>query len=247
MRRQGSHTYTYKIQGAEIETVKQYKYLGIVYTSTLNMTAHSEYVAKKVTGKMNILKCLSGAERGSDTITLMRYVNTCIRPVIEYGCQVINAVHANNAGVLKLERLLLAAIKVAMGVPRYTENNVIRTEAGAMPVTFRSQQAGMYALAKVMLDTRPHPLHAPINNMIALNANSYWKYGINNSQHTLNWLENTTSQLREIDGLVERITGPKLEAEYLRPIGAPHRHNTTFVIQNLDRNKRPVGLYSSAA
>ena len=47
MRRQGGHTYTYKIQGAEIETVKQYKYLGIVYTSTLNMTAHSEYVAKK--------------------------------------------------------------------------------------------------------------------------------------------------------------------------------------------------------
>ena len=201
------------------------------------MTAHSEYVAKKVTGKMNILKCLSGAEWGSDTNTLMRYVNTCIRPAIEYGCQVINSVHPNNAGVQKLERLLLAAIKIAMGVPKHTENNVIRTEAGAMPIIFRSQQAGMYALAKVMLDTRPHPLHTPINSLIASNANTYWKHGINNSLNTLNWLENTTSQLREIDGLVEKITCHNLEAEYLKPIGAPYRHNTSFVIKNLDRKK----------
>ena len=85
----------------------------------------------------------------------------------------IYAVHANNAGVLKLERLLLAAIKIAMGVPRHNENNVIRTEAGAMPITFTGQQAGMYALAKLMLDTRPHPLHTSINNMIESNASSY--------------------------------------------------------------------------
>ena len=43
-------------------------------------------VKETKTGKMNILKCLSGAEWGSDTNTLMRYVNTCIRPVIESGC-----------------------------------------------------------------------------------------------------------------------------------------------------------------
>ena len=64
----------------------------------------------------------------------------------------------------------------------------------------------MNALAKVMLDIRPHPLHTHINTMIELNADSYWRHGIHNRQHILNWLENTTPQLRDIDGLVEKIS-----------------------------------------
>ena len=71
----------FMLQGTDIDRVPSYKYLGVVFDEKMNFAEHGTTIASRISKKINILKSLAGIEWGTSTQSLLRYVNSCLRPI----------------------------------------------------------------------------------------------------------------------------------------------------------------------
>ena len=250
----GQHKYHigFGEDAAEIEIVTEFKYLGVIYTQSLSMTKHIKAIVSKAYRKMNLLKALACKDIGCDTRTLVKFVTTCIRPVLEYGILTLNAARIPKQAMQKMESVLPTALKIALGLPRSTRNHAVLLEAGVLPVTARIQQASMTALAKII---RTHTQHPLLNDILVATdrINSYYdihgKYKIEKINEFRDkpipdirqpWLHNTITQLMKQEVAPVLIDSVNPVVKYNPPIGAPYRHNTHFCIVPLTESKKSL-------
>ena len=239
---------------SEIEIVDEFKYLGVIYTSTLCMTKHIEATVARANRKINLLKALACKDFGCDSKTLVRYVTSCIRPILEYGILTLNAAKVTKKAYQKIESVLPRALKIALGVPMSTRNHAVLLETGVLPVEARTQQASMTALVKIMRGQCRHPLNDEIDNSIE-RINLYWyineRYKIDkinadniNKRNPIPdnrqaWLQNTIIQLRKQGNIVKSlIESVNPVVDYSPPVGAPYRHKTNICIVPLVESKK---------
>ena len=75
-RRYSIHQKVLKLYGANIEFVKQHRYLGMIFDSSLTWDPHIKALKISVEAKINILKAIRGAEWGADRHTLLMLYKT---------------------------------------------------------------------------------------------------------------------------------------------------------------------------
>ena len=136
----------FTLQGTDIERVPSYKYLGVIFDEKLNWKEHGEKTAAKINKKNNILKSLAGSEWGTSTQSLLRYVNGCLRPIAEYGLQALTRSRTDpfeNQAIEKIDAAMRRALKIALGVPQRTKNDLVHVLSDTMPISFRAKQAAL--------------------------------------------------------------------------------------------------------
>lgn len=115
----------YKLQ--DIPQVQSLKYLGVMYNEHLNWRPHIEYIATKAVRAMGVLRRLSNCRSGMRRKALLIIYKMYVRPVLEFGCILFSG-----APAYKLRPLVLLereALRLCLGLPKYTANAVLYLEA----------------------------------------------------------------------------------------------------------------------
>ena len=97
----------FTLQGTDIDRVPSYKNLGVVFDEKMNFAEHGTTIASRISKKINILKSLAGIEWGTSTQSLLRYVNSCLHPIAEYGFPALSKSRSElfeNAAIEKIEK-----------------------------------------------------------------------------------------------------------------------------------------------
>ena len=74
------------LEGVEIERVKSVKLLGIIVTDKVTWNENTTYICSKASKRLYHLKQLRRA--GFDSVDLLAFYGSVIRPVLEYACPV---------------------------------------------------------------------------------------------------------------------------------------------------------------
>ena len=98
---------------------------------------HVEYIRKKDFNRINILKALSQTSYGAHSHHLLTLVFASIRSLTDYGAAILSS--ASAALMSKLEVLHTGALRVALGLPRWVPNLVLRQHVGSQLLASRFQ------------------------------------------------------------------------------------------------------------
>ena len=74
------------IDGCIISVVSHAKLLGLIISEDLKWVLHTDFICKKAAKRLDALRLLKRFSIPSSK--LVRVLNTCIRPILEYACQV---------------------------------------------------------------------------------------------------------------------------------------------------------------
>ena len=172
----------FTIQGTEIEWVKEYKYLGVIFDNTLSFRKHATYIRRKVGGKMNILRMLAGSPWGASTHTLKRYYLGAIRPILEYGAQALFI--GTKTYLAQIENIQNRAMRIILGAHLSTPISILQAELGIMPLIDRRQMLTCSHYYKLMENPDPHPLKkiVPIDEHRDISLFQYVTWGSKVSQ-----------------------------------------------------------------
>ena len=238
-----------------IETVKSYKYLGVLFTNKLNWSDRIDVIQKAAFKKMNLLKIMANKDYGVHTPILINYVNT-IANAVEYGALALNVGNITVARRNKLASIIPSALKIALGLPRCANNEATLIESGMIPTKCRIEQYSINKLAKIIHNTKEtnkHPLLDTVHNTVGkvkeyVHRNGEEKVDRRRSDNPLkppcrnhrNWFEHTYSQLNSLGKSVDLLDSdihPHPRAAYIPPTGKPHHHNATIIITPLEKKK----------
>ena len=158
----------FTLQGTDIERVISYKYLGVIFDEKLNFAEHGAKIAARINKKTNILKSLAGSKWGTSTQSLLRYVNGCLRPIAEYGLQALSKSRSDpfdNAAINKIDTAMRQALRIALGVPQHTKNEIVHVLSDTMPISYRAKQAALIYHDKILHFGPQHQLHKTITKV----------------------------------------------------------------------------------
>ena len=239
-----------------IEWTNEFKYLGVIYTNNLSFDKHMLNNISKARRKINLLKAMACTEYGCDTETLVRYVSTCILPVLEYGSLVLTSGRTLQSTWNKYESIIPQALKIAYGLPQSTRNQAVLLEAGLKPLRFRAEQAAMTYFSKIFTRHENHPLHSEMEEAKIGVTRYHYRHGChkisNKNMVRANkdkehrdipldfqpWAQRTYIDFFNNPRLCQFINSPRIEIDYEPPIDKPYRHNTKFITEELTKAKK---------
>lgn len=131
------------------------KFLGMIFDGNLSWQQHVKYIKGKIAPRINILKAISGIGWGAHPSNLIMVYKGLIRPILDWGCQVLNDIRPNVA--LQLDRLQFAALRVTLRLVITTPTNVILHLCGELPLHIRRCQLSNKYLVKACAISN-HPL-----------------------------------------------------------------------------------------
>ena len=158
----------FTLQGTDIERVSSYKYLGVIFNKKLNFAEHGAKIAARINKKTNILKSLAGSKWVTSTQSLLRYVNGCLRPIAEYGLQALSKSRSDpfdNAAIDKIDTAMQQALRIALGVPQHTKDEIVHVLSDTLPISYRAKQAALIYHDKILHFGPQHPLHKTITKV----------------------------------------------------------------------------------
>ena len=155
--------FSFQFYNKPVERVRTFKYLGVVLDDQLSFIQHARYIAGLAQRRLNILKHMAGSPYGATQTTLIRYVQTCIRPILEYG----NIIHpiARVSALKILETTFNAALRIALRLPKHTPNVLLYAESGLSRLNDRSQALVAVSYSKIKAQSNSHPFFHERKNM----------------------------------------------------------------------------------
>ncbi len=122
-----SKTITLDIKSSSIPQVQSQRHLGVVFNETLTWSDHTDMITKRASAKLGLLRRLRS--RTSMLIVRDLYLH-CIRPVLEYACEVWCGNSASDSK--RLERLNRLAGRLILHLPAdsNTAHDIILARAG---------------------------------------------------------------------------------------------------------------------
>ena len=111
-----------------------------MFDEKMNFAEHGTTIASRISKKINILKSLAGIDWGTSTQSLLRYVNSCLRPIAEYGFQALSKSRSEpfeNAAIKKIDAAMRQALRIALGVPQCTKTELVHLLSDNMPLNYR--------------------------------------------------------------------------------------------------------------
>ena len=148
---EGLHFY---MAGEELEIVNQYKYLGILLSSSRPQNTlyreHFTRVKEKAERRIQCIKHLGYHQDGLRPQTAIRMYKILVRPLLEYGAQVITyrrhflnsirppvSIDEATFFMKDIERLQTKALKSLLQCPRNVSPSIVRLFAGVEPMACR--------------------------------------------------------------------------------------------------------------
>ena len=158
----------FTLQGTDIERVSSCKYLGFIFDEKLNFAEHGAKIAARINKKTNFLKSLAGSKWGISTQSLLRYANGCLRPIAEYGLQALSKFISDpfdNVTINKIDAAMRQALRIALGVPQHTKNEIVHVLSDTMPISYRAKQAVLIYHDKILHFVPQHPQYKTITKV----------------------------------------------------------------------------------
>ena len=171
---------TFNLSGDPLEIVPFWKYLGIdiCRSGTNSFRKYFEEMLKKAQTRLNCIKHYGYHEDGLNPITALKLYKLLVRPILEYGAQVIdvyrnwsapskakisNISKNHNRDFLKdLEHFQTKALKSLLGFPRHTPPDQVRLATGVESIALRLDLLKLRFFWKIKTDlpgTLSHTIH----------------------------------------------------------------------------------------
>ena len=125
-----------RIGGNVVQPSKQAKFLGVTITQSLTWTPHVRSLITKARRATSMIKLLKGETRVTPR-SLVHLTRALVRSRLTYGHEAF--ITATDSLWLDLERAELAALKAALGLPRYAINDLVYQEVGWLPLREESR------------------------------------------------------------------------------------------------------------
>ena len=140
------------LSGKSLEIVTKIKYLGIIFSRSRLTTLFGKHMAKvleKAETRVNLIRHLGFERDGLRPETSIRMYKTMVRPILEYGAQVLSYKHYYFTErqlkkieepaemIRKLERFQNRVLKRLIPCPKNTPPGLLRLLTGTMPIEGR--------------------------------------------------------------------------------------------------------------
>ena len=136
-----------------IPRVSNFKFLGIVLDSRLNMAKHMEHIKTKCSKRLNLFRCIAGTDFGADRKTLLQLYRTLVLPIIEYGAVVYAGASENT--LKKIDTIQNSFIRIALGAMKTSPIPSLQVEAVIQPLCLRRMEQTLRYTSKILF----HPNH----------------------------------------------------------------------------------------
>ncbi|XP_064479308.1 uncharacterized protein LOC135392530 [Ornithodoros turicata] len=118
-----------------IDQPESLKYLGVWYDHRMDWGRHIDHISRRASAALGCIQRCSSVRVGMRRNALL-YVYRCyVRPILEYGCALFS--HLPDYRISKLLVLERKALRMCLGLPRYTANDALYLEAGVLPLKAR--------------------------------------------------------------------------------------------------------------
>ena len=144
------------LNGEKIETVNQFKWLGITIDRKLTFKAHIRQLKKTCAKRLNIMKMLCGANFGPKPDFLMEFYIKYIRAKLEYGGIIYMA--ASKSLLEELETIQYSALRTAFGARKTTPRSFLESESGIEKLGSRRDIATLKFLRKTWISDQSNPI-----------------------------------------------------------------------------------------
>ena len=140
-------SFDFKVYNGNVEWVRQFKYLGVIFDDNLSFLLHAHHLRSRAEKRVNVLKHLAGSPYGATQDTLLHYFKSCIRPILEYGSIIFPI--ACPSAIRLLESVQNIALRIALRVPQNTRTVLVLAEAGVTSIDDRSKSLALVAWSKI--------------------------------------------------------------------------------------------------
>ena len=171
--------YNFTINGHPLEVVKEYKYLGVLFSRSGSFLAMKKYIANQA---KKALFCLLKKAR-SQLLPIdiqLELFNKLIKPILLYGCEIWGV-----GDLSIIEQVQLKFLKFILNVKKSTPNCIVYGETGVMPLKLDIQSRIVAYWYKLV--------HPETNN---LSSKLYWfakSYYENRPRSSFKWLDTIRS------------------------------------------------------
>ena len=124
------------MENSHLPLVKCPRILGVYLDTSLSFNKHSQYVAKRVSGRNNILKALAGTSWGQQKETLLMTYKAVGRSIINYAAPVWN-LHDTN--YRKIQYTQNEALRIATACHKMSSIDHLHTETEMLKVKEHSE------------------------------------------------------------------------------------------------------------
>ena len=123
------------------------KLLGVVFDKQLTWKPHIDFLVEKASKGLNIMRCVSGTNWGSNKETLITIYKSLILSQIDYCSFVYDTTALSNSK--KLDTIQYKALLIATGGLKGTSLNALLGECLEIPLKYRRQSATIKYLLKI--------------------------------------------------------------------------------------------------
>ena len=142
------------INGEQVPTVTQPKFLGVTFDSLLSFKHHADDLKAKVQSKANVLKALSGTTWGKDKEVLLNTYKAIGQSQLNYACPIWTP-HLSNTSWNNLQVAQNSSLRVATGCLKMTNIDHLHSETKIMPVKAHCEMISKQCLMSTQKPEHP--------------------------------------------------------------------------------------------
>ena len=131
---QGTCAPSLLLNGKTIETVNEYKYLGIIFTLNGKLTKAKATLSKQAKKVLYILRRIVNTLRYPPISVMCKLFDTLVMPVLCYGAEVWGMARSE-----EIEKIQYQFCKFVLQMPTRAPNAAVSAELGRLPVLLTTQ------------------------------------------------------------------------------------------------------------
>ena len=155
---------TFHIGGQKLENVRGYKYLGLTFTPSGEITTALEDLRSRGMKAYMGLKDKLGAFFSSHPSDTIKLFDTCVKPILLYGSEYWGNL-VSNAKSNPIEKLHLMFCKHLLGVQRRTTTEGVLLELGRVPLSIHANKAATKNWVRIMTGNANYYVTKSIENL----------------------------------------------------------------------------------
>lgn len=167
-------TVNISVDGERIPVVKEAKFLGRIFDSSMNGNAHINDIVRKCEKNINIMRAVSGVWWGSHPGVLRLMYNALVRSILDFGS--ITFCLENKQPLHKLDLLQHKSLRIVIGAMNSTPINALQIECSEPPLSLRRQYLSDRFIFKIQ-QYHGHPLILKLQNLCEVinGRNAFWR------------------------------------------------------------------------
>ena len=153
------------MNGKQLTTVNEYKFLGMTFDSHLTWASHIKKVKERCQTPLWLLRAaISCNKLGADRKRILRLYNVLVRSIIDYGSIIYDT--AARTHLQKIDRIQYEGIRINIGALKPSPTPMLELEANIIPLKWRKENL---AIAYIIRRIIEHPVHMLYENFYPYN------------------------------------------------------------------------------